>query len=82
MNLDIVSQYIITFAPAVAAVISVTTSAVVSIRKVKKYGDVANGHIMRENLELKKALADEIKENAELKKELRETLKRNKKIED
>ncbi len=82
MNLDIVSQYVISIAPAAAAVISAATTAIISIRKVKKYGDLTNRSIMKENSELKKALADEIKENAELKKELRETLKKTRKIED
>ena len=82
MNLDIVSQYVITIAPAVAAVASAAATAIISVRKVKRYGDVANGKIMAENSELKKALADEIKENAELKKELRATLKKQNRIED
>lgn len=82
MNLDIVSQYVISIAPAVAAVISAAATAIISVRKVKRYGDLTSGNIARENSELKKALADEIKENAELKKELRETLRKQNKIEE
>ena len=82
MNLDIVSQYVISIAPAAAAVISAAATAIISVRKVKRYGDLTKGSIAKENSELKKALADEIKENAELKKELRETLRKQKKIEE
>ena len=85
MNLDAITQVIVTAAPAITAVITALVSLIVSIKKVKNTSEhtikeVRESHreLRSENADLKKELRDMAKENNQLKRDLEEVLARMK----
>lgn len=81
MNIDVITQYILSIVPAVTAVAGMITTVGIAIAKIKK----ANAETKEEvkNLsetdrDLKKQLREMHKENAELKHQLNEVMARMK----
>ena len=74
MNVDVITQYILTIAPAATAIISVVVALVVGIKKMKNVGDetvisveTSNKNLKEENAQLRHTLAEVEKENLDIK---------------
>lgn len=66
-----ITQYIVTIAPAITAIISVITALIISIKKVKK---IDEGH-QKETKALNNRVNGVLQENAELKQEIKKLVK-------
>lgn len=64
MDLDIISQYLISIIPAVTAVITAVAGLVISVKRIKDTSSV----IFNEQSQIEKLCSELLKENRELKK--------------
>lgn len=85
--LDQVSQYVLTIAPALTAIITVVVSLIIGIKQIKKTGetqvqniDITTKELRKDNIELRSQLKQIMQENLELKGEIKQLVKEIKKI--
>ena len=81
MELDIITQLILTLAPAITSIIGIVVSFVVGIKKIKKSNESTEKEVKEisdNDKFLRKQLTAVQKENAELKKQLEELIVRMK----
>lgn len=85
MDIDIISQYILSITPAVTAILTAIASVIIGIKNIKStttktIAEVkqSTGEIKLENVNLKKKLNELSKENIELKHQMNEVLARMK----
>lgn len=74
MDLDIITQYVLSIGPAVTAVAGMITTVIVAIKKVKAAAEDSTNMVReanRDNRELRKELKEVLAENALLKQEQR-----------
>lgn len=74
MDLDIITQYVLSIGPAVTAVAGMITTVIVAIKKVKAAAKDSTDMVKetyKDNRELRKELKEVLAENALLKKEQR-----------
>ena len=85
VNIDAITQYILSITPAIAALMGVIVVVAVGVGKVKAALNVNSESVERTSKESKGAMAEILRQNAELKKENTEIKKAlvelNKKIE-
>lgn len=81
MNIDVITQYILSIVPAVTAVAGMITTVGIAIAKIKKANTETKEEVKNlsaSDRALKAQLNDVHKENIELKKELAEVMARMK----
>ena len=77
MNIDTIIQCVVTIAPAVVSILTVISTMIVSIKKIKYNSDATVKDVKSQNEineELKAQLVAVTTENAELKREVRKCL--------
>ena len=74
MDIDLITQYIMTIAPALVSILTVISTMVVSIKKIRSDSSATVSEVKMQskiNCELKEQLTALSAENAELKKEIK-----------
>ena len=77
MNIDTIINYVITIAPAVVSILTVISTMIVSIKKIKHSSEETVNEVKSQNEineELKEQLVAVTTENAELKREVRKCI--------
>lgn len=77
MDIDTITQYILTIAPAVVSILTVISTMVVSIKKIKSNSDETVKEVKAQNeinRELREQLVAVTTENADLKREMKKCI--------
>ena len=77
MNIDMIIQCVVTIAPAVVSILTVISTMIVSIKKIKNSSQETVNEVKSQNEineELKEQLVAVTTENAELKREVRKCM--------